>query len=77
MQQAHQLSEWLIAHLDELKLKAKEVSQHCKLQSVEPWFIGTGTFVIPIILMDTLHLRLLIISSAKSALQNVIFTSHT
>ncbi|KAJ7393672.1 hypothetical protein OS493_003329 [Desmophyllum pertusum] len=40
MQQAQKLSEWLTAHLDELKSKASEVSQHCKLQSLQPWFIG-------------------------------------
>lgn len=42
MQQAHKLSQWLIDHFDELKAKASEVSQHCKLQSLQPWFIGTA-----------------------------------
>ncbi|XP_078357500.1 uncharacterized protein LOC144642417 [Oculina patagonica] len=40
MHQARLLSEWLVDHLDELKSKASEVSHHCKLQSLEPWFIG-------------------------------------
>lgn len=40
MQQAQKLSHWLLSHFDELKAKAEEVSQHCKLQSLQPWFIG-------------------------------------
>ena len=53
MQQAHQLSEWLLAHFDELKLKASEVSKHCKLQSLQPWFIGTAIFVIALPLITS------------------------
>ena len=44
MQQAYKLSSWLLSHLDELKSKASEVSQHCKLQTLEPWFIGKQLF---------------------------------
>ncbi|XP_078360600.1 uncharacterized protein LOC144644911 isoform X1 [Oculina patagonica] len=66
MHQAHQLSEWFKAHLDELKSKASEVSQHCKLQSVEPWFIGRN------LLMEFVY------DSADAAGQNgvTVTTSH-
>jgi len=40
MQQAQGLSSWLISHFEELKSKASEVSQHCKLTGLEPWFVG-------------------------------------
>ncbi|CAH3186942.1 unnamed protein product [Porites evermanni] len=40
MQQAQELSSWLISHFEELKSKASEVSQHCKLIGLEPWFVG-------------------------------------
>lgn len=40
MEQAEKLSFWLVSHLEELKLKASEVSHHCKLQALEPWFVG-------------------------------------
>ncbi|CAH3170462.1 unnamed protein product, partial [Porites evermanni] len=40
IQQAQTLSSWLISHFEELKLRASEVSQHCKLQALEPWFVG-------------------------------------
>ncbi|XP_073240864.1 uncharacterized protein [Porites lutea] len=40
MQQAQGLSSWLISHFEELKSKASEVSQHCKLIGLEPWFVG-------------------------------------
>ena len=43
--QAQTLSSWLISHLEELKLRASEVSQHCKLQALEPWFVGP--FLLP------------------------------
>lgn len=42
MHQAHKLSHWLMSHFDELKAKAGEVSQHCKLQSLQPWFVGNA-----------------------------------
>ena len=40
MQQAQGLSSWLISHFEELKSKASEVSKHCKLIGLEPWFVG-------------------------------------
>lgn len=45
MQQAQKLSHWLLSHFDELKAKAGEVSQHCKLQSLQPWFIGRNVMM--------------------------------
>ena len=51
IQQAQTLSSWLISHFEELKLRASEVSQHCKLQALEPWFVGP--FLLPFFLFDT------------------------
>ena len=45
MEQAEKLSFWLVSHFEELKLKASEVSQHCKLQALEPWFVGMQLFL--------------------------------
>ena len=45
IQQAQTLSSWLMSRFEELKLRASEVSQHCKLQALEPWFVGA--FLLP------------------------------
>ena len=57
MQQAQELSSWLISHFEELKSKASEVSQHCKLIGLEPWFVGPSFRFLPFFLDMTLYIK--------------------